>query len=126
MMMLVLPGLLVGCFFRRTQGVSSGLKAEVLAARTVAYCDLLDDANRYDGSMVRVRGVYRTDFEASELGSPECGGLHFLWAWVDFDSEYDRLTERKWRRKVRQVRWGQDVDVVFVGRFEAKGGFGHL
>ena len=75
---LLLPALLFGFFFRRPQGLSSGSEAKILTAPTVAYCDLLHSSDRDDGSIVRVRGVYSTDFEASELGSPECGCLRFL------------------------------------------------
>jgi hypothetical protein len=117
--------LLAGCFPRQVPGPSSKLEGQIAAAPTVTYCDLLDNSHRYDGSIVRIRGVYSTDFETSEMGSPECNGLHFLSAWVDFDSEYERLTKRTLRQKVKEVKWRQSVDVVFVGKFEAKGGYGH-
>jgi hypothetical protein len=129
MLVLLLATVSFGCSLRRSQAASSRL-----SAATVSYCDLLDDADHYDGALVRVRGVYSTDFEASELGSPECGDLRFLSTWVDFDSDYERLSERKWRKELAQVKWRQPVDVVFVGRFEAKRenanrpgqGFGHM
>ena len=131
---LLLTALSVGCAMRRTQDLSHELQTKVLNAPTVTYCDLLSSADRYDGTIVRVRGLYSTDFEASQFGSPECGGLDLLSTWVDFDSDYERMTERKWQKKIEHVKWRQPVDVVFIGRFETKRsnasypgqGFGHM
>jgi hypothetical protein len=116
-------------FAAKGQNRSERLRAEIKAAPTMTYCDLLFKSSDYDGKVVRVRGIYKVGFENSDLSSPECD-LGFLNTWVTFDSEFDKLTERKWRGKLQKSDGVQGLDVVFVGRFKEAGsgawsGFGH-
>ncbi|HET9130714.1 MAG TPA: hypothetical protein VFO86_07200, partial [Terriglobia bacterium] len=111
-----------------------GLKQELRAAPTVDYCELNRHKENYDGKIVRVRGVYWTDFEESTLASPFCDApfmSSILRTWIEHAPEFDKLTDRKWRRKLHSTKWRTGLDVVFVGRFESTRhdrihGFGHL
>jgi hypothetical protein len=45
---------------------------------------------------------------------------------VEFGSSFDELTERNSRKKIQNSKWRIGLDVVFVGRFDTRGRFGHL
>ena len=98
---------------------------------SVPSVDLCQINGKYDHKLVRVRGLYRNDFEESSLSSPNCHVPHLT--WVDFDDSYPSCTKERVRKKIDRIRKtnGQpSVDVVFVGRFEfggdRSGGYGHL
>jgi hypothetical protein len=50
---------------------------------------------------------------------------------VRYDPLFDKLTQRKWRKKLEHFKWRTGQDSVFVGRFESTRhdsirGFGHM
>ena len=45
---------------------------EISNAKTITYCELLDNAHEFEGKMVRIRALYQTDFEQSALTAPSC------------------------------------------------------
>ena len=51
--------------------------------QTVEFCELLRKAKEYKDKEVRVRALYRADFEESSLHSPHC--YVPLYVWVKFD-----------------------------------------
>ena len=93
---------------------------------TVEFCDL--SGRLYNNKIVRVRALYRSDFEESSLFSPDCYVPNFV--WVTFDPSHRSCTNKKVQKKLNKVKWGRDVDVVFVGRLETggdgAGGYGHM
>jgi hypothetical protein len=110
------------------------LKEQLRSAPTVEYCELWRHSEMYDGRIVRVRAVYMTDFEASTIASPACDipiSSFVGQTWVDYDPIFDKLTQRKWRKKLEHMKWRTGLDSVFVGRFESTRhdrihGFGHM
>jgi hypothetical protein len=111
-------------------------KIDGLPVTDVDYCELVRD-KKYDGNVVRVRGIFTTDFEASLFESSDCPvpkDMNIPKTWIDFDSSYDRLTEKKWKHAIEKMRWRKPVEVIFIGRYEKKRdapsysgqGFGHM
>jgi hypothetical protein len=117
---------------------------------TVTLCELTASPQSYDRKVVRVRATYASGFEASILEDRKCGERERS-VWVEFALSAEASTaSRVWQRWQRSFRPAEtrrcdnvivsaatDVDVTFVGRFEAKRsvtingrtywqGFGHL
>ena len=100
-------------------------KQAVANARTVVYCDLLQHSEKFKNQMVRVQAVYETDFEKSEIASPDCP-LPFPLIWVEFDDHWESRTPRKVRKTVSNAKWRMPLDVVFVGKIKTEGKYGHM
>ncbi len=91
---------------------------------TVSYCDLIRNAERYNGKLVRVSAIYRYGFEWSELYCLEC--VNEAKTWVDFDESFASSTKSGVRKKIGDHGLkGRTVRVTMIGRFEL-GGYGHL
>jgi len=58
--------------------------------QTVEFCELLRKAKDCKDKEVRVRAIYRTDFEESSLHSPQCYAP--LYVWVKFDPVLRKLS----------------------------------
>jgi hypothetical protein len=90
-------------------------------ATQVEYCELQGN-EKYDEKIVRVHGIYFTDFEESTLDSPNCTlpdiRFNTLRIWIRFDPSYNRLTDKRWQRAMEKVEWRHPVEVVFVGRYK--------
>lgn len=54
----------------------------------VTYCDLLNDAGKNDGKLVRVRATYRYGFEWQEMFCLGCRDRGKT--WLEFDTDSDR------------------------------------
>jgi hypothetical protein len=92
--------------------------------QTVEFCELLRKAKDYKDKEVRVRALYRTDFEESSLHSPHC--YVPLYVWVKFDPALRGCDNRGAMKKLDKKKWGMSVDVVFIGRLETDGHYGHM
>ena len=91
---------------------------------TVSYCDLVRNAERYNGKLIRVSAIYRYGFEWSELYCLECGNE--AKTWVDFDESFASSTKSGVRKKIGDHGFkGRTVRVIMVGRFDV-GGYGHM
>lgn len=89
---------------------------------TVNFCDLVREPAKYEGKTVRVRGIYRTSFEVSELTGPECLGPKRR-AWVSFAPK--QCPDSK--NIGGEDFYGKLADIVAIGEFRSAGGrFGHL
>lgn len=102
---------------------SSAAQNPEQAAPTVSYCDLLRNSDLYNFKLVRVRALYETDFELSIINAPECW---ILKTWVDFDDNWEQRSSWRLRRAINGIRWRVPLDVVFVGKFESNGRYGHM
>jgi hypothetical protein len=111
----------------------------------VTYCDLLRNANSYDGRLIRIKAIYYAHFEMSSLRDPNCPVAHGT--WVDFGKEFRSCTKPEVLKTFEEAmvakqseRLESDLDkaeVVFVGQFEVTrfleikhgipvNGFGHM
>jgi hypothetical protein len=90
---------------------------------TIDFCQI---GPAYNGKVVRVRAIYISGFEKSSLSSPACYVPNLT--WVDFEISNTTCDSKKQLKKLKKARYGQGVDVVFVGRFEndKPGGYGHM
>lgn len=92
---------------------------------TVDYCDLIHNAERYNGNLVRVSAVYRYGFEWSELYCLEC--VNEPRTWVDLDESFVSSTKSGLRKKIGYNGFkGRTVKVTMIGRFDVGGGYGHM
>ena len=109
---------------------------------TVSYCDLVQNASRYNQRVVRVQGVYSSGFEASYLRGSECKNEL---TWVEFDELYKTCTSKQVDEaldnlmplsKPQSLMESKHASVVFLGYFEVsptyrlvndypRDGFGH-
>ncbi len=128
----------VGCVEQATVVESSETKVP-----TVSYCDLVQNASRYNERVVRVQGEYSSGFEASYLGGSECKQET---TWVAFDELYKTCTSKEVDQTLdnlmrlsnpESLRERKRANVVFLGYFEVspayrlvndypRDGFGHL
>ncbi len=92
-------------------------------AQTVEFCDLQKNTEKFNGKMVRVRALWKTDFEESTLSAPSCTYPR-PFIWVDFEKSWESRTSWRFRHATDRVRWGMH-DVVFVGMIRTGGHFGH-
>lgn len=92
--------------------------------QTVEFCELLQKAKEYKGKEVRIRALYRTNFEEASLHSPHCYLPWFV--WVEFDTPLRSCDYRGAMKKLDKQQWGTSVDVVFIGRLETDGSYGHM
>jgi hypothetical protein len=116
---------------------------------TVSFCDLAEDATKYDQKIVRIKAIYMAGFEVSILFDPACKEKR---AWTEFDFACKDLKDRKVCEQFetltdtgfRTTPYGGilyvdgQVEVTFVGRFTGvkpsqqignrtfSFGFGHL
>jgi len=126
--------MLINLFLAVIVGVIQGAQAYTAAdanvmpkatePQTVEFCELLQKAKEYKGKEVRVRALYRTNFEESSLHSPHCYAPWFV--WVEFDATQRSCGNRGARKNLDKKKWGTSVDVVFIGRLEADGHYGHM
>jgi hypothetical protein len=66
-------------------------------AQTISYCHLIENPRVFDGKLVRVRGLYETDFEKMALTAPSCT-TPLLMTWVDFESAWEFRNSWRLRR----------------------------
>ncbi len=89
---------------------------------TVSFCDLVREPAKYEGKTVRVKGIYRTSFEVSELTGPECLGPRRR-AWLSIAA--NQCPDSK--NIGGEEFYGKLADIVAIGTFHSAGGrFGHL
>jgi len=92
--------------------------------QTVAFCDLLKNPQSFEQKRVRIKATYRYGFEWSELYCLNCRDMGLV--WLDFDDTFDSLTKRKVKKKIKWSEKGRTVNIVAVGKFYAKGKYGHM
>ena len=86
----------------------------------VAYCDLVNNPEKYDGKEVTVRATYRYGFEWQEIFCLECRKVGKT--WLEFDD--DAAAQYKAALKKFPKHQGT-VNAVFAGIFQSsKGPFG--
>lgn len=100
-------------------------KNEIADAQTVEYCDLLKNLQTFNNKIIRVRVLYQTDFEQSVITAPACS-TPIPWTWVDFEKSWESRTGWRIRHAIKHTKWRVQRDVVLIGRFRAKGSFGHM
>ena len=102
---------------------------------TVSYCDLINNDEKYNGKTIRVEVIYVTFFEKSVIFNPECkeGNTREYQTWIDFsDGLSDVKSQRhmikrinKFQKKLNERLGGGAARVVFVGKFQGSGYYGH-
>lgn len=112
--------LAVGCPCAGTE-----LSDAITGAQTVPYCEIQKDPQVFGGKMIRVRALYQTNFEQSALTAPSCT-TPIPMTWVNFEKLWESRTHWRLSRAIRNVKWGVQADVVFVGAFKAGRSFGHM
>jgi len=120
--LVVIVGLIQGAHAYTAAGANVISKAT--EPQTVEFCELLQKAKEYKGKEVRVRALYRTNFEEASLHSPHCYLPWFV--WVEFDTTLRSCGDRGAMKTLDKKKWGTSVDVVFIGRMEAEGSYGHM
>jgi hypothetical protein len=118
----VIVGVIQSAQANAPAGANSNPKA--IEPQTVEFCELLQKAKEYKGKEVRVRALYRTNFEESSLHSPHCYSPWFV--WVEFDTTLRACDNRGAMKKPNKQKWGTSIDVVFIGRLETDGSYGHM
>jgi len=112
------------CFAQKSE--TAAVPADAIAeARTATYCEIQEHPDRFRNTIIRVRGLYETDFEKSEMSVPSCPSP-ISTTWISFDKQWESRTARKARRSLSSAKWGGQMDVVFVGLFKSDGRYGHM
>jgi hypothetical protein len=98
--------------------------ADLTDAKTVAYCDILNNSEAFKNKLVRVRALYETGFELSAITAPSCSTLIPM-TWVEYEKEWEHRTRWRIRHVINGQQWGVQLDVVFIGIFRTGGHYGH-
>lgn len=85
-------------------------------------CEILKEAEHYDGAQISVLATYRVAYEASAIYCLSCSERGEV--WVDFDGA--KGGERSGKALDRLVHTRGTVNGVFTGIFHVGGKYGHL
>lgn len=99
--------------FMTTQSLAQN--ADSARAVDVSLCELIKNPQKYDRKIVRVRGIYRSSFELSELFCPECYQKDRR-IWIASRALSEKCLKSKERRRLDKAR---TLVVVFVGEFQS-------
>jgi hypothetical protein len=105
--------LVIFIFVLTSTNSANGAVAQTRELPTLNYCELVQNADAYNGKLVRVRGTYSSWFEHSGLNCSDCPDS----TWCDFS--FDMCPKSK---KLK----AEIVNVIFVGIFKTAGHYGHL
>ena len=94
-----------------------GVAASTTAEPAVPLCDLLSNADKYDGQDVTVRAVYRLVIHGSVLMSPNCRETYVNMRQVS-DYSADKHASKVLRSAIRRNEF-QPVEVVVRGTFRS-------
>jgi hypothetical protein len=89
----------------------------------INYCDLVREFGSHANQVIRVRGMYVSGTEQSELYDPACQSDD-SWTWVDVET-YSNFQDAV---GAAQLRRGESAEVIFLGKFAGPSdkGYGHL
>jgi hypothetical protein len=96
----------------QSTGTGAVTKQIVASAQAVTYCDLREHSKKFKNQVIRVQGIYETDFEKSVITTASCP-TPFPTVWADFDEHWESRTTRLVRKMVSNMKWRQPLDVVF-------------
>jgi hypothetical protein len=112
-------------------------KSNSIASRipTVAFCDLINHPDSYNGKKVRFRAKYLSTFEASAFVDGNCTDREHL-TWVEFDrSAIEALSRPEVLRKVQEqiyccmyagLEYSRHTEMMVTGVFHSsEGSYGH-
>ena len=85
-------------------------------------CEILQEAEHYDGAKISVSATYRVAYEASTIYCLSCSESGEV--WVEFDSV--KSGEKAGKTLDRLVHTRGTVNGVFIGIFHSGGRYGHL
>jgi len=131
---LIIPFVLIQCADRhpKTPELESppSLSTAIEQAPTVAYCDLVRNAPRFNNAIVRTEAIFNKNLENSVFSDLRCKDSII---WVEFDPAYVYADEGLKNRFaelacLKQPRCNGKAQVAAVGRFEGprESGYGQL
>jgi len=84
------------------------------AVQDVSFCELANNPSAFSGKRIRVRGIYRYEFERQRLEAPTCCPASKTKIWMEITSDLDRKSQRLFHRFPKEGL----VLATFVGTFE--------
>lgn len=99
-----------------TANMQGGQENKEADITTLSYCDLIHNANYYNGKIVRVRGAYRVGFEWAELYCSNCAERENK-TWIEFADEQCPRS--------KMIKGDRVVNVIFIGTFQTGNHYGH-
>lgn len=90
----------------------------------ISYCDLTDNAEKYDQQLIKVRAIYSRGFESSILFDENCKNEKV--SWIKFTSVYKKNTDSNLLKKFRRLMKGSsqkkppEIEILIVGKFDGK------
>jgi hypothetical protein len=91
---------------------------------TVSYCELVNNAEKYDQQFVRVAATYSRGFESSIFFDKSCENVEVTWA--KFIPAYEKNTQSGLVKRFRQLLKGssqrktREFELLVVGKFDGK------
>jgi hypothetical protein len=85
------------------------------------FCDLVRDAEKYNGKEVTVRATHHYSFEVSTFYCIDC--LEKGRAWLDFSDDLDDASQKALRRAPKGTGI---INLTVTGTFMSGGHYGHL
>lgn len=93
---------------------------------TIKYMELINNESDYAGKRVRVSGYRRIFPETDVLYDPSDLNFRKYGAWLEFEGPSDQCRSYKKQEKKIGRNFIGDVFVVFTGKLQTGGGFGHM
>ena len=88
---------------------------------TIAYCDLIHNPEKYNGTTVRTNVTYRVGFEWAEFYCLDCWNMDHR-TWVEYEGQLCAKS-----KKIRDNHFrGRTVNLQVVGKFYGAGRYGHM
>ncbi len=86
----------------------------------VSFCELANSPSAFSGKRIRVRGIYRYEFERQRLETPTCCPPSKTKIWMEITPDLDDKSLRLFRRFPKEGL----VLATFVGTFETGNTYG--
>jgi hypothetical protein len=91
---------------------------------TVSYCELINNAEKYDQQFIKVRATYSRGFESSIFFDESCENNKV--SWIKFTSAYEQNTNKHLLKRFRKSIKGSyqkkppEIEILIVGKFDGK------
>lgn len=92
--------------------------------QTVSYCELVNNAEKYDQQFLRVKATYSSGFESSIFFDDSCSDNKVSWA--TFVSAYEQNTKSVVLNKLNKLfkrssqKKHREIEMLIVGKFDGK------